>query len=89
VMIPTLLMNIPNTPNQTTTQTTILVCEWLWFFSCEFSFLLFLSYFICSSIAAWETEQGCGIHKNGNRSGRKALLGGGHQQLHRRRKKSG
>jgi len=93
VMIPTLLMNIPNPhqPNNNNNNPTILVCEWLWsffasslVFFCEFSFL----YFICSFIAAWDTELLVAYIRMGIEvGGMLILLGGGHRQIHRRRKK--
>jgi hypothetical protein len=89
VMIPTLLMNIPNPhqPNNNTNKPTTLVCEWLWSF-CEF-----FSYFICcSSTAAWETELLVAYIRMGIEVGGKTAFAWWwvHQQnTHRRRKKSG
>jgi hypothetical protein len=87
VMIPTLLMNIPNPhqPNNNNQPDNTCLRMALVFF-CEFFF--FILFVVLSTCGMGHGTTG-GIHKNGNRSGRKdcSLLGGGHRQIHRRRKK--
>jgi hypothetical protein len=84
VMIPTLLMNIPNPHNQTTTQRQYLFANGSGF--CEFSFCFSLSYFICSFIAAWDTELVAYI-RMGIEVGGKALLGGGFTSKYKQKEK--
>lgn len=87
VMIPTLLMNIPNPPTKQQPKRQFLFASGSGF--CEFSFCFFFFLFYLFFYCGMGNGTGVAYIRMGIEVGGQALLGGGHQQIHRRRKKSG